>query len=82
MRWVGQKENKNNCVREHPRFCGVNAGEAYPSANLWVAGFHFVLQTPRLQAGEFNIAVDRMIITSTLREVQAELLKILKYGSS
>jgi hypothetical protein len=44
-------------------------------------GFYFVLQTPHLQAGEFNLGVDRLIITSTLREVQAELLKILKYGS-
>jgi hypothetical protein len=33
-RWMGQKEKENNCVREHPRFCGVNAGEVYPNANL------------------------------------------------
>jgi hypothetical protein len=41
----------------------------------------FVLQTQHLQAGEFNLGVDRLIITSSLREVQAELYKILKYGS-
>jgi hypothetical protein len=79
---MDQKEKKNNCVLEHPRFYGLIAVEVHPNANMWVSGFYFVLQTPHLQAGEFNLGVPRLIITSSLRAVQAELSKILKYGSS